>query len=97
MQPCAPGCSQHITAPDMLGPAIATLLGSSLTGAAPFGHPLVSAAYFGTCKWWFRFASINILPSLSAWLSSHLMLGWCQVRLQEGEDDLAAAQGLQPQ
>lgn len=45
--PCC-GCSQHIRAPDMLVPALTTLLGSSLTRAAPFGHPLVSAAYFGT-------------------------------------------------
>lgn len=76
-------------------PALATPLGSSLTRAI-WASPCLSSL-FQDRKRWFRFASINIPPSLSAWLSSHLMLGWCQVRLHESEDGLAAAQGLQPQ
>lgn len=34
-----------------------------------------------------RLGSINILPSLSGWLSCRLMLGWSQVSLREDEGE----------
>lgn len=88
--PCAHGCSQHITAPCWC--CSCQPFGELPDRAAPLGHPPVWQPISGPVS---SGSALPLLISALCMVSSHLMLGWCQVRLQEGEDGWVAAQGLQ--
>lgn len=51
------------------------------------GIPSPQQPILGPVSGTLRLGSINILPSLSGQLSSHLMLGWRQASLWEDEDE----------